>query len=139
MYGNKNIDQLLDDVIIKLFCNVMQMAKLFLCLNLLCGLATIVASEVHCNYIIRPSQSQSYADPCSYSSCADNHLTLSQFLQNSSVYLTTNSILSLIYSSGNYNSESELTVKNVHSFSMFAWPASSSKAVITCMWSECKV
>ena len=130
MYGNKNIDQLLDDIINNLFCNVMQMAKLFLCLNLLCGLATIVASEVH--YIIRPSQSQSCADPCSYSSCADNDLTLSQFLKNSSVYLTTNSTLSLIFSSGNYNLESEFIVKNVHSFSMFAWPASSSKAVITC-------
>ena len=129
MYGNKNIDQLFD-IIINLFCNVMQMAKLLLCLNLLCGLATIVASEV--NYIIRPSQSQSCADPCSYSSCADNDLTLSQFLKNSSVYLTTNSTLSLIFSSGNYNLESELIVKNVHSFSMFAWPASSSKAVITC-------
>ena len=130
MYGNKNIDQLLDDIIIKLSCNIMQMAKLFLCLNLLCGLATIVASEIR--YIIRPSQSQSCADPWSYALCVDNDLTLSQFLHNSSFYLTNNSTVSLIFSPGNYSLESELIVKNVHSFSMFAWPASSSKTVITC-------
>ena len=106
------------------------MAKLFLCLNLLCGLATIIANEVH--YIIRPSQSQSCADPWSYALCIDNDLTLSQFLDDSSFYLTNNSTLSLIFSSGNYSLESELIVKNVHSFSMFAWPASSSKAVIIC-------
>ena len=28
--------------------------------------------------------------------------------------------------------ESELTIENIHSFSIFVWPGSSSKAVITC-------
>jgi hypothetical protein len=33
---------------------------------------------------------------------------------------------------GNYSLESELLVENVHSFSTYAWPGSSSKVVITC-------
>ena len=38
----------------------------------------------------------------------------------------------LIFSGGNYSLESELIIENVHSFSMFAWPGSSSKVEITC-------
>ena len=60
----------------------------------------------------------------------DNDLTLPQFVNNSIDYLTGDT--TLIFSPGNYSLESELIIKNVHSFSMFAWPGSSSKAVITC-------
>ena len=60
----------------------------------------------------------------------DNELILSQFVNNSSNYLTSDTILS--FSNGNYSLKSELVIKNVHSFSMFVWPPSSSKAVITC-------
>ena len=89
-------------------------------------------SEVH--YIITPSQSQSCADQysstSSSSACVDITPTLSQFIENSSCYLTNDT--RLIFSPGTYSLESELVIENVHSFSMFAWPASSSKAVITC-------
>ena len=57
-------------------------------------------------------------------------LSLSQFINNLSDYLTNET--TLIFSPGNHGLESELTVENVHSFSMFMWPGSSSKAVITC-------
>ena len=60
----------------------------------------------------------------------DNELILSQFVNNSSNYLTRDTCLS--FSNGNYSLKSELVIENVHSFSMFAWPPSSSKAVITC-------
>ena len=109
------------------------MAKLFLCLNLLCGLTTVIACASECtSYVIRPSQSQSCPDDrySSATACVDNELTLSQFVNNSSNYLTNDS--TLIFSPGNYSLESELVVENVHLFSMFAWPASSSKIVITC-------
>ena len=109
------------------------MAKLFLCLNLLCGLTTVIACASECtSYVIKPSQSQSCPDDrySSATACVDNELTLSQFVNNSSDYLTNDS--TLIFSPGNYSLESELVVENVHSFSMFAWPASSSKIVITC-------
>ena len=55
-----------------------------------------------------------------------NSLTLSQFAENLTNETT------LIFSPGNYSLESELVVEDVHSFSMFVWPGSSSKAVITC-------
>ena len=51
-------------------------------------------------------------------------------MENYSDYLT-NNIITLIWSPGNYNLESEL-VENVHSFSMFVWSGCSSKTVITC-------
>jgi hypothetical protein len=57
-------------------------------------------------------------------------LTLSQLINNLSYYLTDNT--TLIFLPGKYYLESELLVENVHSFSMYAWPGSSSKAVITC-------
>ena len=60
----------------------------------------------------------------------DNELILSQFVNNSSNYLTRDTSLS--FSNGNYSLKSELVIENVHSFSMFAWPPSSSKTVITC-------
>ena len=62
----------------------------------------------------------------------DNDLPLSQFVDNSwtSDYLMNDT--TLIFSPGNYSLESELVVENIHSFSMFAWTGSSSKAVITC-------
>ena len=109
------------------------MAKLFLCLNLLCGLTTVIACASECtSYVIRPSQSQSCPGDrySSTTACVDNELTLSQFVNNSSDYLTNDT--TLIISPGNYSLESELVVENVYSFSMFAWPASSSKIVITC-------
>ena len=85
-------------------------------------------------YIIRPSHSQSCADRFSRAAaCVDNELTLSQFVNNSSHYLTNDT--TLIFSPGNYSLKSEFIVENVHSFSMSAWSASSSsKAVsmITC-------
>ena len=107
------------------------MTKTFLYLIHLC-LSTVVASEVE--YIIRPShdQSQSCSDRCSDTESVDNCLTLSQFVNNSINYLTNDTIARLIFSPGNYSLESELIIKNVHSFSMFAWPSFSSKAVIIC-------
>ena len=109
------------------------MAKLFLCLNLLCGLTTVIACASECtSYVIRPSQSQSCPGDrySSATACVDNELTFSQFVNNSSDYLTNDT--TLIFSPGNYSLESELVVENVHLFSMFAWSASSLKAVITC-------
>ena len=109
------------------------MAKLFLRLNLLCGLTTVIACASECtSYVIRLSQSQNCpGDPySSAAACVDNELTLSQFVNNSSDYLTNES--TLIFSPGNYSLESELVVENIHLFSMFAWSTSSSKAVITC-------
>ena len=109
------------------------MAKLFLCLNLIRGLTIVIACTSECtSYDIRPSQSQSCPGDrySSAAACVDNELTLSQFVNNSSDYLTNDS--ALIFSPGNYSLETELVVENVHSFSMFAWPASSSKIMITC-------
>ena len=103
------------------------MTKTFLYLILLC-LGTTVASEVE--YIIRPSQSQSCGDRCNITESVDDCLTLSQFVNNSTDYLTNDT--GLIFSPGNYSLESELIVENVHSFSMFAWPSFSSKVVIIC-------
>ena len=109
------------------------MAKLFLRLNLLCGLTTVIACASECtSYVIRSSQSQSCPGDRynSTAACVDNELTLSQFVNNSSDYLTNDT--TLIISPGNYSLESELVVENVYSFSIFAWPATSSKIVITC-------
>ena len=103
------------------------MTKTFLYLILLC-LGTTVASEVE--YIIRPSQAQSCGDRCNITESVDDCLTLSQFINNSTDYLTNDT--GLIFSPGNYSLESELIVENVHSFSMFAWPSFSSKVVIIC-------
>ena len=103
----------------------------FSCLILLClAGTTIAASEVQ--YIIRPSQSQSCVDRCSSASCVDNVLTLSQFVNNSSYFLRNNTGLIFCGEKFSLESDSNLLVKNVHSFSMFVWPGSSSKAVITC-------
>ena len=85
----------------------------------------VAANEAQ--YIIRPSQSQSCADQCSKSDCASNELTLSQFVNSSTNYLTSNT--RLVFSPGNYSLESELVVENVHSFSMSAWPM---RATIIC-------
>ena len=60
----------------------------------------------------------------------DNALTLSQFVDNSSTFFRDDT--GLIFCSEDFSLESELVVKHVHSFSMFLWPGSSSKAVITC-------
>ena len=60
----------------------------------------------------------------------DNDLTLSQFVNNSGNYLTNDT--TLILSPRNYSLELELIVENIRSFSMFACPGTSSKAVITC-------
>ena len=99
-------------------------------------LATVDASdEVY--YIIRPQSSQSQhkrgIEQSSDAECRrDNDLTLSQFTNNTGDYLTNGT--RLIFSPGisNYRLESEFVVENIHSFSMFVWPGSSSKAVITC-------
>ena len=87
--------------------------------------ATVATNEVQ--YIIRPSQSQSCTDQCSKSDCVSNDLTLSQFVNSSTSYLTNNT--RLVFSLGNYSLESELLVENVHSFSMSAWPM---RATIIC-------
>ena len=110
------------------------MSKAFLCLALLCLGTIIIASEVHEQYVIRPSvssQSPSCGDRSYCNEEYDNHhLTLSQFVSNLSDYLTSDT--RLIFSPGNYSLESDLIVENVHSFSVFAWPWYSSKAVIVC-------
>ena len=104
------------------------MGKPLLCLILLCGLATVDASEVQ--YIIRSSLSQSCVNRYSNASCVNNDLTLSQFVDNFSNFLTNDT--TLIFSPGNYSLESELIVENVHSFSLLSYSGSSPKAVITC-------
>ena len=104
-----------------------QMTKHFLCFVLLSGLITFAASKEY--YIIRPSQSQS-CDGHAECGMDVSDLTLSQFINNSSDYLTNDT--TLIFSPGSHSLESQLTVENIHSFSMFVWPGSSSKAVITC-------
>ena len=70
---------------------------------------TTVESEV---YHLLPSQS----DSCSvdYHDC----LTLSQFINKSSIYLADNT--TLIFTPGRHTMESELMVANFHTFSMFA-------------------
>ena len=99
---------------------------MFLLLDLLCLGATVPASDHELLYIISTSaQSQNYS-----AEATENHLTLSQFINNSSDYLTNETRLILF--SGNYSLESELIVENVQSFSMYVWSASSSKAVILC-------
>ncbi len=87
-------------------------------------LGTAAASEVH--YLIRPN----YTDQCSNAESTDKCLTLSQFVKNSTAYLANDTIL--IFLQGNHTFESYLTVENVKSFSMSAWPASSPKVVINC-------
>ena len=57
----------------------------------------------------------------------ENHLTLSQFINNTINYLMNDTRLA--FSPGNYSLESKLVVENIHSFSMSVWPT---KAVITC-------
>ena len=59
--------------------------------------------------------------------CASNDLTLSQFVNSSTSYLTNNT--RLIFSPGNYRLESEIVVENVYAFSMLAWPM---RAAIIC-------
>ena len=103
------------------------MPRTFLHLIFLC-FGTTVTNEVH--YIIRPPQSQSCAEEYSSAACVEDGLTLSQFVTNFSDYLTNN--MRLILSPGNYSLESEFVIENVSSFSLLAWPTSSSKAVITC-------
>ena len=88
-------------------------------------ITTVGANEAL--YIIRPSQSQSRVDQCSKSDCADNDITLSQFVNNFTSYLTNDT--SLVFSPGNYSLESELVIEHIHSFSMSVWPM---KAVIIC-------
>ena len=110
------------------------MSKAFLCLALLCLGTIIIASEVHEQYVIRPSVSSQSPICGDRSYCNEeynyHHLTLSQFVSNLSDYLTNDS--RLIFSPGNYSLESDLIVENVHSFSIFAWPSFSSTAVIVC-------
>ena len=105
---------------------IIQMAKLFLCL-IVSFLATdsVIASYI----IIQPSQIQN-CDDCVECDCCN--LTLSQFVSNLSSYLRVTSDTTLIFLPGNHSLESELLVENVHSFSMYAWHGSSSKATITC-------
>jgi hypothetical protein len=108
------------------------MARTFSLLILSClGIWTteIVASEHNVHYTVRPSQPQSYDDR--YTG-AGYDITLTQFIKNSWTRDNHCDDTTLIFSGGNYSLESELVVENVHSFSMFAWPGSSTKAVITC-------
>ena len=71
-----------------------------------------------------------YIGPSQLSNEADHHLTLPQFVYNSSNFLTNDT--QLIFAPGNYSLDSEILVENVHSFSMSVEPIFSSKAVIIC-------
>ena len=103
------------------------MTKILLYMIVLCvGIG--VGSEVY--YTIRPSQSQVCADQCGSTESMDGQLTLSQFINNTTAYLANETIL--IFLPGIHSLEFELTVENVHSFSMFMWPAPTSKAIINC-------
>ena len=87
-------------------------------------------------YSVIPSLSQSLYDgnqcysTSSTSECANNRLTLSQLVHNSSNIFTKDT--RLMFSPGIHSLELELVVENIHSFYMFAWPPSSSKTVIVC-------
>ena len=107
---------------------------IILCLDILTAVtcALNVASEVHCNFIVRPSESESCDDIHRCSIRAGCGITLSQFINNDWTSDNRCNDTKLIFSAGIYGLDSELVVENVHSFSMFAWPGSSSKVVITC-------
>ena len=83
---------------------------------LLCLGVIAAASDSEAYYVIRTSESQfeSCADRYSSAACEDNDLTLSQFVDNSSNYLTDDT--TLMFSPGSYSLESELIVENIHSF-----------------------
>ena len=71
-----------------------------------------------------------YVGPTKLSNDADHHLTLSQFVKNSSDYLRNDT--QLIFASGNYSLESKFLIENVHSFSISVESILSSRAVIVC-------
>ena len=60
----------------------------------------------------------------------DHHLTLSQFVNNSSDYLTNDT--QLIFAPGNYSLESEILIKNIRSFSISIEQIFLSRASIIC-------
>ena len=81
------------------------------------------------HYNIKPSLSvQSSGGQCSNEASVDDYLTLPHFIDSSSDYLKNDT--SLTFLPGNYILELELTVENVHSFSMTAWP---SRTDFTCL------
>ena len=109
--------------------------KVFFCLILLCHLARADSIDFIKSHSQTQTQSRQTCDAQQYSSDAtecstNNSLILSQFISNSSDYLANDT--TLIFSPGNHSLESELVVENIHSFSMFVWPGSSSKTVINC-------
>ena len=106
---------------------IIQMAKPFWILYLI--MTFLATDSIIASYIIQPSQIQNCDDRVE---CDCSNLTLSQFVNNSSSYLRVTSDTILIFLPGNHNLESELLVENFHSFSMYAWHGSSSKATITC-------
>ena len=59
-------------------------------------------------------------------------ITVISLSLNLSDYLANDTTLSLIFLPGKHSLESDLIVENVHSFSMYTWPGSSSKVEITC-------
>ena len=83
---------------------------------LLC-LASIVSSETY--YINKTWQLPNNED-------SDNHLTLSQFINNSSAYLTNDT--RLVFAGGNYSLESKLIVENVDTFFMSSETIPTSRA-----------
>ena len=91
--------------------------------------ATIINGEVFC---IGHSHSQACNDLCN--TALSNHLTLSQFVSNSSKYVTNDT--KLIFAPGNYDLQSALIIENINSFSMYGLmePISSSKPVIVCSY-----
>ena len=91
-------------------------ASIMIIISLVC-LATIIQCEVY--YIGHLNESD-----------ANHHLTLTQFIYNSSNFLTNDT--QLIFAPGNYSLDSEILVENVHSFSMSVEPIFLSKAVIIC-------
>ena len=106
---------------------IIQMAKPFW---ILCLITSFLATDsVIASYIIQSSQIQNCNDRVE---CDCGNLTLSQFINNLSSYLRVTSDTTLILLPGNHSLESELLVESVHSFSMYAWHGSSSKATITC-------
>ena len=98
---------------------IMKMERYFytVIVYLVC-LASIVSSEIY--YINNTWQLPNNAD-------SDNHHTLSQFINNSSAYLTNDT--RLVFASGNYSLESNLIVENVDTFSMSSETISTSRVV----------
>ena len=107
--------------------NEVKMTKNYIAVSIITILLVCLFSVSHCEvYYIGSGPS------CRLLDDADNHLTLSQFVNNSSDYLRNDT--QLIFIPGNYSLEFKLLVENIHLFtiSVVQKPLLSSRAIIIC-------